>query len=183
MRTSGQPLGRPFPAQHSWNGTRPENSARPARVGAIGGLETGKGLSSARIAAAQYASGLGRLTKQETVLSEEVLVVNAAGGKKFDGGKSPVYQGFVQYFPRAIRAVADISAFGAKKYNVPFEDQNWARVAVGQFEDAMARHTLDHAKGEVDAQDSKLKHLAHRAWNAMATLELALREEEKNVIA
>jgi hypothetical protein len=100
---------------------------------------------------------------------------HAEAGKKFDSGKPPVYQGFRQYFPRAIEAVANVSAFGATKYSVPYEDQNWARVPAAKFEDSIDRHATAMGRGETYAEDSKLLHLAHRAWNAMATLELALR--------
>jgi hypothetical protein len=40
----------------------------------------------------------------------------AAGAVKYDGGKAPIYRGAVSYFPRAIEAVAAVSAFGASKY-------------------------------------------------------------------
>ena len=35
---------------------------------------------------------------------------------KYDSGKSPVFQGALSYFPRAISAVAEVSHFGATKY-------------------------------------------------------------------
>lgn len=184
VRTSGQPLGRPFPPQHSWNGTRPENSVRTARAGAIVVLETGKGLSNASEVGALHAWDLEQLLKgRRKPLADEVLTTTATGGHKYDGGKSPVYRGFVQYFPRAIRAVADVSAFGANKYKATYEGSTWPLLNPGQLSDAEVRHMLDLARGETLAPDSNLKHLAHKAWNAMATLEIALREEEKNVIA
>src|SRR5690606_726009 len=46
-------------------------------------------------------------------------------GKKYDHGKSPVVRGCFHYFPDALRAVAWVSAYGAKKYKVPFEEKNW----------------------------------------------------------
>ena len=36
---------------------------------------------------------------------------------KLDVGKAPVNQGVIEYFPRALLAVAEVSAFGAKKYS------------------------------------------------------------------
>lgn len=113
-------------------------------------------------------------------------------GKKFDTGKAPVFQGFMQYFPRAIRAVANVSAFGAKKYSVAYDDQNWRKVdnAVNRYRDARERHMLDEQIDGLYAPDSNLLHAAHNAWNAMAYLELLLTagtsetkpEESKEII-
>jgi hypothetical protein len=116
---------------------------------------------------------------QRVIVGYDPAADDPPAGKKFDDGKPPVYQGFTQYFPRAIEAVANVSAFGAKKYNVPYNDQNWSRVESDKFEDSLQRHTDAIARGEDHAEDSGLLHLAHRAWNAMATLELALRERNR----
>ena len=104
-------------------------------------------------------------------------------GKKFDAGKSPVVRGFMRYFPRAILAVADVSAYGAKKYDVPFEDQNWRSVqdGEGRYADAEGRHLLKEAIAPLD-KESGLRHKQMKAWNAMAELELHLTELEKQGI-
>ncbi len=99
-----------------------------------------------------------------------------AGGAKMDAGKEPVRTGFLEYFPRAILAVARISAFGANKYCWG----GWKDVKDGKkrYGDAEARHILYAAiEGEKDA-DSKLDHAAHEAWNALARLEFILKERE-----
>lgn len=99
-------------------------------------------------------------------------------GKKFDGGKAPVEQGFMQYFPRAIEAVALISKYGAEKYSVPYADKNWERVenGKGRYGDGRSRHiTGEHKDGPYDLE-SKHLHAAHAAWNAMVYLELVLRD-------
>jgi hypothetical protein len=102
-------------------------------------------------------------------------------GKKFDSGKAPVAQGFDAYFPLAKAAVANVSRFGKEKYKVEYSDKNWMRVegAAGRYEDALGRHSDAHLSGELYAEDSRLLHAAHRAWNAMATLELLLRSGVK----
>lgn len=99
------------------------------------------------------------------------------GAIKYDGGKVPIYQGFIKYFPRAIEAVARVSAFGAQKYAW----DGWEDVEDGfnRYMNAKCRHQIDAAKGEECASDSKLLHLEHEAWGAMATLELYLREKER----
>lgn len=98
------------------------------------------------------------------------------GGTKYDKEKafgSVVYE----YFPRAIEAVSEVSTFGARKY----ARGGWAYVPNGitRYTDAMHRHMLAEAKGEIIDPDSQLKHAAHAAWGALCRLELLLREEEK----
>lgn len=98
------------------------------------------------------------------------------GAVKYDGGKPCSFRGAVEYFPRAITAVAEISTFGASKYAW----KGWEKVTdgVARYSDAMVRHLLKEGQGEVLDPDSGLKHAAHVAWGALARLELMLREEE-----
>lgn len=98
----------------------------------------------------------------------------ADGAIKYDGGKSPVFRGAIDYFPRALEQVAAVSAFGATKYAW----KGWEGVAEGfeRYSDAMVRHLTATGKGETEDRDSGLLHEAHAAWNALARLELKLRE-------
>lgn len=99
-------------------------------------------------------------------------------GKKYDEGKSPIQQGLFQYFPRALKAVADVSNYGYKKYK---SWGGWVSVPDGmsRYSNALARHVLDEpVQGKLDPE-SGLRHKAHAAWNALATLELAIQEDEK----
>lgn len=116
------------------------------------------------------------MTKKEFTNDPQEKI--AVGGIKYDGGKSPVNRGAVSYFPRAIEAVASISAFGASKYAW----KGWEQVhdGVNRYSDAMVRHLLSEGKGEVLDKDSGLLHAAHCAWNALARLELILKENENN---
>lgn len=108
-------------------------------------------------------------------------------GKKFDGGKAPLVQGCLHYFPRALLAVAAISDYGAKKYNVPFSDKNWARLenGIARYTDGLGRHlALEglelYDTGDFDptgAAGSGFLHAAHVAWNALAKLESMLAEQ------
>lgn len=100
----------------------------------------------------------------------------ASGAIKLDGGKVAVFQGAIDYFPRAIEAVAGISEFGASKYAW----KGWEGVEDGynRYSNAMVRHLLKPGiEGELDS-DSGLLHDAHCAWNALARLELKLKEKE-----
>jgi hypothetical protein len=100
------------------------------------------------------------------------------GAVKYDGGKPALFRGIVQYFPRAVKAVGEISTFGAKKYAWA----GWEAVddGINRYSDAMVRHLLKEGEGEVVDPDSGLLHAAHTAWGALARLELILREKEKN---
>lgn len=98
---------------------------------------------------------------------------------KHDEGKSPVMQGCLQYFPRALKAVADISGFGFQKYG---SWGGWREVDNGlnRYTDGLGRHLLaEQIEGPRDSE-SNLLHAAHAAWNALARLELMLMEEKKS---
>jgi hypothetical protein len=97
-------------------------------------------------------------------------------GAKLDAGKAPVFRGAIDYFPRALEAVAAISAFGASKYTW----RGWESVpdGINRYSDALARHLVkQRIEGDNDA-DSGMLHAAHAAWNALARLELILRQQE-----
>lgn len=99
-------------------------------------------------------------------------------GSKLDSGKSPVTRGALAYFPRALLEVAKVSDYGANKYSW----KGWQHVkdGINRYGDALARHILyEEIHGEYDP-DTSLLHAAHTAWNALARLELILREKEKN---
>lgn len=99
-------------------------------------------------------------------------------GAKADAGKAPILKGLLQYFPRALSEVARTSEVGAKKYSW----KGWESVpdGVSRYGDALCRHLVSEAiEGEFDG-DTGLLHSTQVAWNALARLELILREKEKN---
>lgn len=81
----------------------------------------------------------------------------------------------VEGFARALKAVAEISTYGAKKYS----EGGWQYVenGVARYSDAMGRHWLAECTGEKLDGESGLTHAAHLAWNALARLELLLRQD------
>lgn len=99
-------------------------------------------------------------------------------GAKLDSGKSPILRGALGYFPRALLAVSDVSAFGAAKYLW----KGWESVpdGVNRYGDALVRHLAYESTGEHYDGDSKLLHASHAAWNALARLELILKERPAN---
>lgn len=97
---------------------------------------------------------------------------------KFDAGKAPVYQGFLNRFPRAIMGVALVSDYGFRKYG---SYDGWEKVPDGlnRYTDAKGRHgLLQSIEGPYDEQDSGLAHASQEAWNAMARYEMLLRSGE-----
>lgn len=100
-------------------------------------------------------------------------------GAKLDAGKPSVRRGFINYFPRAILAVAAVSDHGQKKYTWG----GWKEVpdGINRYGDAELRHMCYEAMGQKIDLDSDALHAAHEAWNAMARLELILCEMEKKL--
>jgi len=103
-------------------------------------------------------------------------------GAKLDAGKSPVFQGAISYFPRALVSVAGVSAYGANKYAW----KGWEKVADGynRYSNALGRHLAKEGiEGLYDQEilndpkfPGKILHAAQVAWNALARLELLLRD-------
>lgn len=94
-------------------------------------------------------------------------------GAKADAGKirpALVLGGFA----RALTAVSDVGTYGARKYT----DNGWEDVPDGlrRYDEALVRHWLAEKRGERCDKDTGLLHQAHLAWNALARLELMLRE-------
>ena len=93
-------------------------------------------------------------------------------GAKLDKGKNRL--GLVLLdFGNALKAVGEVGTFGANKYSA----HGWLSVPNGRerYTDAMFRHLF--AGSEID-EDSGLAHDAQTAWNALARLELRLRETQ-----
>lgn len=97
-------------------------------------------------------------------------------GSKLDAGKTPVIRGAIHYFPRAIAAVANVSDVGARKYTW----NGWEDVpdGINRYTDAMGRHILSEATEGLYDNQTGLLHAAQIAWNALARLELLLRDLE-----
>lgn len=94
-------------------------------------------------------------------------------GAKLDAGKPDA--DLLLDMGRALMAVAEVGTFGARKYS----RGGWTHVKDGpnRYTAALLRHLLAEGRGVID-QDSGLRHAAQVAWNALARLELMLKEEE-----
>ena len=97
-------------------------------------------------------------------------------GKKYDSGK-PMVGTLTDVFSRALMAVGACIEYGTHKYPDP---KNWQLVDNGikRYRDAMVRHLLKYNAGIDKDEETKLPHLAHMAWNALAILELYMQEHK-----
>ena len=98
-------------------------------------------------------------------------------GAKLDAGKNRLSL-VMHGFPRALQAVGHVATYGAEKYT----PNGWRDVPNGieRYSDAMYRHLLAEAAGELQDKDTCLLHAAHSAWNALARLELMLIQQHWN---
>jgi hypothetical protein len=84
----------------------------------------------------------------------------------------PVGTGFVDYFPDAMVAVADLSRVGNDQHN-PGKPLHWDRAKSGDESDALMRHFLE--RGTIDTDG--IRHTAKVAWRAMALLQKEIENE------
>lgn len=95
-------------------------------------------------------------------------------GVKHDGEKLPYYIVLCNQFPHAINAVVARSLEGHKKYEKWDGDwKNWEKVEDGYttYSNALLRHLFK------EGEDSELEHDVACAWNALARLELKLKQK------
>lgn len=83
--------------------------------------------------------------------------------------QTPVYSGFVKYFPLAMAEVAALSRIGNEQHN-PGKPLHWDRSKSGDELDAATRHLIE--AGTVDTDG--VRHSTKLAWRAMANLEKEL---------
>lgn len=96
-------------------------------------------------------------------------------GAKLDAGKNRLSLVLFS-FSRALQEVGKVGTYGANKYT----PNGWIQVENGieRYSDALLRHLLAEASSEAFDKDTDLLHAAHVAWNALARLDLILREKE-----
>lgn len=103
-------------------------------------------------------------------LSGRLLPTGSAARKNF-----PITTGFIDYFPDAIAAVAEVSFIGNQKHN-PGEPMHWSRGKSSDHADCIGRHLQE--RGTWDTSGSvKVRHSAQLAWRAMALLQEELEIE------
>ena len=125
---------------------------------------------------------LGDPKKLCTHKSNTIIEVDPSGlratelGAKLDGDK-PDMDLVLGGFSKALIEVAKVGTAGAKKYS----RNGWKSVPNGikRYTSAELRHYFkEETEGPIDP-DFGLLHSAHKAWNALAALELILEERNK----
>lgn len=103
-----------------------------------------------------------------------------APGAKLDAGKLMPWL-CIAGFANALTAVAEVTTKGARKYT----PNGWAQVKDGEarYMEAFGRHALSLGRGERVDTDTQCLHKAQMIWNLLASLELELRREVKEVVA
>ena len=88
---------------------------------------------------------------------------------------TPVFSGVLNYFPDAIKEVAQCSFVGNEQHN-PGTPLHWDRSKSGDEKDALVRHLLD--AGTIDTDG--IRHSAKVAWRALANLQKEIEEHNNN---
>lgn len=100
-------------------------------------------------------------------------------GTKFDSNKPDAYLLF-QDFPRALQEISKLANMGAHKKYAP---HNWQYLEDGKqrYSSALVRHMIEEilCPDYVEC-DEVFLHATAVAWNAIARLELILREKEND---
>ncbi len=87
----------------------------------------------------------------------------------------PVATGFIDYFPDAIVAVAELSRIGNEQHN-PGQPLHWDRSKSTDESDTLARHFIERGTLDTDG----VRHSAKLAWRAMALLQKEIEQEKQN---
>ena len=88
----------------------------------------------------------------------------------------PIATGFIDYFPLAIIAVAQLSRIGNDQHN-PGSKLHWDRSKSGDESDALMRHFIERGTVDIDGT----RHSTKVAWRALALLQKELEDEKSNV--
>lgn len=91
---------------------------------------------------------------------------------------TPIYSGFLKYFPNAIAEVSRLSLIANEQHHKG-EPLHWDKDKSTDELDALMRHLTDHASGEHFDDDNCL-HLTKVAWRSLAMLERILTDNVKD---
>ena len=93
----------------------------------------------------------------------------------------PIATGCLDYFPRALAAIATLSRIGNDKHN-PGEPLHWSRGKSNDHPDCLIRHFME--RGTVDTSGAEpVLHSTEMAWRALAILELEIEDRENQAAA
>lgn len=89
---------------------------------------------------------------------------------------TPVYSGLIKYFPDALKEIARASKIGNDQH-LPGQPLHWDRTKSSDDLDAMVRHLLDHASGEV-FDDCGTRHIVKCGWRILAHIQKTIDNEK-----
>lgn len=92
---------------------------------------------------------------------------------------TPVYSGFVCYFPDAMCEVARLSKAGNDQHN-PGSPLHWDRSKSGDEMDALMRHVVDGTSDPKGGAQEQILHARAVAWRAMAELQKLCEQRDEN---
>lgn len=113
----------------------------------------------------------------ETVVAAKQQELSEATKAKY--GRPQVFLGVVGRFPRSMLEIARVSEYGANKHGRAMTDMSFLNVPDAEhvYAEAEARHMAKEAlEGPINAGDDEMLHKAQKAWNALADLEVYLRD-------
>ena len=111
------------------------------------------------------------------LMTEDPCMVVCHNSEAQHRKETPIFSGFVKYFPLAMAKVSQLSFIANEQHN-PGEPMHWAKDKSTDHEDCLMRHLADHAAGTITDTDGQL-HLTKVAWRAMAALEIFLEKEDE----
>jgi len=85
---------------------------------------------------------------------------------------TPVYSGFIKYFPDAIEAVAQLSLHANEKHN-PGQRLHWSKGQSNDHLDCLARHLTEVGVWD---ESNDCDHAVSVAWRALAYLQIAIEQ-------
>jgi len=135
-----------------------------------------RGLITNTISAEEYDIAMERVNQHKIDNEKDPSGINQhTKGAKLDAGK-PQVATVLDGFSRAVLEVSKVGTFGIAKYS----KDGWQHVDNGfeRYSNAMLRHYLAEQSETID-KDSELLHIAQTAWNALARLELYLRDNDE----
>ena len=113
------------------------------------------------------------------LLSQEDFDYNIAKTRKADTNEerkaTPIFSGFIKYFPNAIKDVARLSLIANNQHH-PDKPLHWDMNKSKDELDSCMRHLIDYASG-IETDDDGVKHLTKCAWRMMGMLERTLTDK------
>ena len=84
----------------------------------------------------------------------------------------PIASGFMDYFPDAMAAVAELSYLGNEKHNAG-EPLHWSKEKSNDHADCLIRHFLQRGTWDT-LMDQPVRHTTEMVWRALAILQLEI---------